>query len=153
MFEALEGDLGNVALLGVNDAGDHVAYAQQHAREYSGGEQLADVQTGGVGVDYHDYARWYDGAYAGGRDHDGRGPAVLVASLLEGAQADGAERGGIGIGGAGDACHEYACQLDSAGQAPTHPSNHRVCEVNDGLRYTCSLHDLAGEHEEGDGDE
>lgn len=75
VLEALEGDLGDVALFGVYDAGDHVAYAQQHAGEYSGREQLADVQAGGVGVDYHDYARRYDGAYAGGRDHDGRGPA------------------------------------------------------------------------------
>ena len=66
VLEALEGDLGDVALFGVYDAGDHVAYAQQHAGEYSGREQLADVEAGGVGVDYHDYARRYDGAYAGG---------------------------------------------------------------------------------------
>ena len=151
MFESLEGDLGYVALFRIDDAGHHVADAEQHAREYARGEELADVEACGVGVDYHDDARRYDRPYASGGDHDGRGPAVLIASLLEGAQADGAEGGGVGVGGAGDAGHEYAGQLDRAGQASAHPAYDGICKVYYRLCNACPLHDLPGQHEEGDG--
>ena len=148
MLEALEGDLRDVVTLGIIDGDEHVRNAKADARNDTGGEELADVKSGGGGVDYHNDARRDDRADTGRGDDYRRSPALLVTALLERSQADRAESGSVSVGGAGDTGHEHTGKLDRTGEAAAHPADDGVCEVDYRFRYARALHDLTGKHEE-----
>ena len=132
---------------------NHQGGRQHEAGEHTAHEQRGNGDIGGDAVDDERDAGRDDRPQAGGRTGHGSRHAIVVARLLHGREHDDSygnsgRHGGPGNGGEDGAGHDRG-MAQSAADVP----NKGTGEVHQVRREAAFVHEVAGQHEEWDGEE
>ena len=149
--EALKLFSGDVVFLCVDVAYQHIARTDQKSGQHTGHKQVAHIQANGIGKHDHGDGRRDDRTDGTGRNHNGIRPALLIAAFAQRIQGQHRQSGGIGIGGTGKACQQDTGQLHGMGNAATDPAHGCVGKIQQRLGDLGSLHNITGQHKEGNG--
>ena len=143
-----------IAALFRNDP-DHrqLEQADQDAGDDAAHKQLADRHPGDHSEHQHRDGRRDDHADGGGGDGDAGGELVGIALLVHVRDQDGAQGGGIGHGGAGDAAEDHGGDHVDLAQAAPEGLADQQGEVDQPLGQAAVVHQFARQHEQGHGDQ
>mgnify|MGYP005788702255 CR=1 FL=1 len=147
--------LGHIApFFGKVGCQSHHAQAPQDAGHISGHEQGRYRNTSGHGgVDDHQVG-WGDQHACGGRGNvDRRAELGIIPFLFLQRPHGPADGSGSRRAGAGDGAEHHVGHHVGLSQGPGHPSGQDLCHVHQTDGDPAVIHDIAGQDEEGDGDQ
>ena len=137
------------------DDGDGEHHQERHddAGQDAGHEEGADRDVGHHAVDDEGQRRREDRAEGGGGGGDADGGLDRVAVVLHRLDLDGADAGGVGERGAGHAGEDHRADDVHLRETALHPADEGDGEGVDAPGDAGDVHQVAGEDEEGDGEE
>ena len=134
---------GIAPALGHNEHGDAQNQADGNARAHAGGEQGTHRDGGGGAVHDHGNGGGHDGAHGGGGGGDALVPHGLDLHVAQAAH--------VRQSGAGHAGKQEGGQHVHVGQAAGQVAQQGAAEVENTVCDAAVVHDDAGGHEHGDG--
>lgn len=155
LAQRLEVELAAIALPAVLLTGgpvvEHQRQTHQQAGDDTGLEHIADGGAGGYAVDDEWDGRRDDDADGTGCRRQRRGVALVVALLLHLGDHEGADGGHGGGAGAGDGGIEHGGKGGDGAQTAGEEADDVISQIQQALGDTAVAHEVAGQHEEGDG--
>ncbi|MPM13103.1 hypothetical protein SDC9_59458 [bioreactor metagenome] len=147
------GGAGIVSLLGQNGEGGHHPQTHDDAGKKARHEEPGHGDPGDGSVEDEGDARRDHRPDHGGRRHEGGGDRRVIAVVHHGLVLDLSEPRRVGHGGSGHTREDDAGDDVHLAQAPGNVPHHGAREAEDAPGDAAGVHEVAGEDEEGNGQE